>query len=73
MPAQSSMRGSTKSFFGAYDPKAGAFGSLYDLAEGRLNHTPNVLPEGSLEAECAQLFKRLFPGEKKVSPLLKTK
>ena len=26
--------------FGAYDPKAGAFGSLYDLSEGKLNHNP---------------------------------
>lgn len=45
--------------FGAYDPKGGAFGSLYDLAEGRLNHTPRVLG-GVMEARCAALLKSYF-------------
>ena len=38
--------------FGAYDPKAGALGSVYDLAEGKLNHTPRVTG-GVMEADCA--------------------
>ena len=29
-------------YFGAYDSKAGAFRSVYDLARGKLNHKPNV-------------------------------
>ena len=45
--------------FGAYDPKAGALGSLYDLAEGRLNHTPIVIG-GVLKDECAKLLKEYF-------------
>lgn len=45
--------------FGAYDPKGGAFGSLYDLAEGKLNHTPKITG-GVMEAECAALLKTYF-------------
>lgn len=45
--------------FGAYDPKAGAFGSLYDLCEGRLNHTPRVTG-GILADKCAQLLIEYF-------------
>lgn len=45
--------------FGAYDPRGGAFGSLYDLAEGKLNHTPNI-KGGVMEAECAAMLKAYF-------------
>ena len=45
--------------FGAFDPKAGAFGSLYDLSEGKLNHTPNIIG-GVLHDECAALLKDFF-------------
>lgn len=45
--------------FGAYDPKAGAFGSLYNMAEGKLNHTPNVVG-GVLRDECASLISGYF-------------
>jgi len=45
--------------FGAYDPKAGAFGSVYDLSEGRLNHKPKITG-GVLEDECALLLKEYF-------------
>ena len=44
---------------GAYDPTGGAFGSLYDLAEGKLNHTPNITG-GVMEAECAAMLKAYF-------------
>ena len=46
-------------YFGAYDSKAGAFGSVYDLAQGKLNHTPNVTG-GILNDECASLLTDYF-------------
>ncbi|MEG0915243.1 MAG: tRNA adenosine(34) deaminase TadA, partial [Christensenellaceae bacterium] len=45
--------------FGAYDKKAGAFGTLYDLSEGKLNHTPQIFG-GILEDECASLLSNYF-------------
>lgn len=47
-------------YYGASDPKAGAFGSLYDLSEDdRLNH--KVSCHGNvLENECSQLLKVFF-------------
>ena len=45
--------------FGAYDKKAGALGSLYDLNEGKLNHTFECVG-GILEEECAQVLKNYF-------------
>ncbi len=50
--------------FGAYDPKAGALGSVYNLAEGKLNHTPRVT-DGVLEAECGALLRRYFADKRK--------
>jgi tRNA(adenine34) deaminase len=50
--------------FGAFDPKAGAFGSVYNLAEGRLNHTPRITG-GVLEAECALLLRQYFVNKRK--------
>jgi len=46
--------------FGAFDPKMGAFGSLYNLAEDkRLNHRIRV-KSGVLEEECCRLMKDFF-------------
>jgi tRNA(adenine34) deaminase len=46
--------------FGAWDPKAGAAGSLRDvLRDRRLNHRPEVVG-GVREAECAALLDRFF-------------
>jgi tRNA(adenine34) deaminase len=46
--------------FGAWDPKAGAAGSLWDiLRDRRLNHRAEVIP-GVLEPECARLLHRFF-------------
>ncbi len=45
--------------FGAYDKKAGAFGSLYNLSEGKLNHIPKVTG-GVLENECSLILKEYF-------------
>lgn len=49
--------------FGAYDPKAGALGSLYNLAEGKLNHTPKV-NGGVLKDECSVMLRRYFQGKR---------
>ena len=46
--------------FGALDPKAGAVGSLYDLArEPRLNHRVDVV-DGVMAAECGALLTGFF-------------
>lgn len=46
--------------FGAWEPKTGAAGSLWDvLRDRRLNHRPEVYP-GVREAECAALLRRFF-------------
>ncbi|MEL7604187.1 MAG: tRNA adenosine(34) deaminase TadA [Bacillota bacterium] len=50
--------------FGAYDPKAGALGSLYNLAEGKLNHTP-LVTGGVLKEACAALLKQYFTNKRK--------
>lgn len=45
--------------YGAPDPKAGALGSVYDLAQGRLNHTPQVI-SGVLQKECGDVLSDYF-------------
>ncbi|MEA2039937.1 MAG: tRNA adenosine(34) deaminase TadA, partial [Thermodesulfobacteriota bacterium] len=46
--------------FGALDPKAGAAGSLYNLAADiRLNHEINVM-SGIMEEECRALMQEFF-------------
>jgi tRNA(adenine34) deaminase len=46
--------------FGAWEPKTGAAGSLWDaLRDRRLNHRPEVYP-GVLEAEAAALVRDFF-------------
>jgi tRNA(adenine34) deaminase len=46
--------------FGAWEPKTGAVGSLWDVVrDRRLNHRPEVYP-GVLEAECARLLRDFF-------------
>jgi tRNA(adenine34) deaminase len=46
--------------FGAYDPKAGAAGTLYDVVrDERLNHRLEV-KGGVLEEECAALLQQFF-------------
>ena len=49
--------------FGAWEPKTGAVGSLWDVVrDPRLNHRPEVYP-GVLEAECATLMRDFFRRE----------
>ncbi len=46
--------------FGAYDPKAGACGTLYNIPEdARLNHRALVIA-GVMDAECAALMQEYF-------------
>jgi tRNA(adenine34) deaminase len=46
--------------FGAYDPKAGAVASLWDVVrDPRLNHRPDVVG-GIDEAECGALLQEFF-------------
>jgi len=46
--------------FGAWDPKAGMVGSVYDLLRNdRLNHKPQVLA-GVRQVECAELLENFF-------------
>jgi tRNA(adenine34) deaminase len=46
--------------FGAFDEKAGAVGSLWDVVrDRRLGHTPEVI-EGVLGAECGALLRAFF-------------
>jgi tRNA(adenine34) deaminase len=46
--------------FGAFDPKAGACGSVWDLArDKRANHRPEVVA-GVLEKECGRLLLDFF-------------
>ena len=51
--------------YGAYDQKAGALGTLYQVnADERLNHTFEVTP-GVLEGECADLLREFFAARRK--------
>ena len=46
--------------FGAYDPKAGAVGSLWDVVrDRRLNHRPEVIG-GVLAEETGALIREFF-------------
>lgn len=46
--------------FGASDPKAGAAGSIYNLADdNRLNHEVEVV-SGVMEDECRAILRRFF-------------
>jgi len=46
--------------FGAYDPKAGACGTLFNIVEDtRLNHSVHVIP-GVLDGECSEILKAFF-------------
>jgi tRNA(adenine34) deaminase len=50
--------------FGAWEPKTGAVGSLWDvLRDRRLNHRPEVVA-GVLANECAALLEEFFAGQR---------
>lgn len=50
--------------FGAWDPKAGAVGSLWDVVrDRRLNHRPEV--SGGVEGDrCGELLEQFFAGKR---------
>lgn len=51
--------------FAAYDPKAGAVGSLWDVVrDRRLNHRPEVVA-GVLEADARTLLGEYFAGRRR--------
>ena len=51
--------------FGAFDQKAGALGTLYQInADERLNHTFEVA-SGVLEDECVELLRSFFASRRK--------
>jgi len=50
--------------FGAWEPRTGAAGSLWDvLRDRRLNHRPEVVA-GVLAPECAELLESFFAGRR---------
>lgn len=54
----------TRLVFGAYDDKAGAVGSLWDVVrDRRLNHRPEVVA-GVLAAESTALLEEFFAGQR---------
>ena len=56
--------------FGAFDEKAGAVGSLWDVVrDRRLNHRPEVLA-GVLEDESAALLLAFFEGQRRARRLI---
>lgn len=50
--------------FGAYDRRAGAFGTLFDLNSYPLNHKTEV-SAGVLEEECASILSEYFKKKRK--------
>ena len=46
-------------YFGAYDPKGGAAGSVLDLYDYKFNHKVNVVG-GIMEEECSTIIKEFF-------------
>lgn len=51
-------------FFGAFDPKAGACGSVINITNNKsLNHKVNVFG-GILDKECGDLLKSFFKGKR---------
>lgn len=54
--------------FGAFDAKAGAVASLFDVVrDPRLNHRPDVV-SGVLADECAELLERFFRVRREAQP-----
>ena len=50
--------------FGAYDPRCGMAGSVYDLLRSpKLNHRPEVVG-GLMAEECGELLKRFFQSKR---------
>ena len=50
--------------YGARDKKAGCCGTLYDLNEGKFNHTTQIT-QGVLEDECGGIIRRYFESKRR--------
>ena len=50
--------------FGAYDHRFGCCGSIYNLAEGKFNHTPEVIG-GVMQDECSSILTEFFKKKRK--------
>lgn len=48
-----------KVFFGAYDTKAGAMGSVLNIFEHNFNHIPDI-QGGILREECSKMLSEFF-------------
>ncbi|HEY3874944.1 MAG TPA: tRNA adenosine(34) deaminase TadA [Candidatus Kapabacteria bacterium] len=58
----------SKLVFGAYDAKAGACGTLYNIPEdARLNHRVQIVP-GVLDTECATIMQDYFRKQRTKTP-----
>ena len=54
--------------FGAFDPKAGACGTLFNIVEDkRLNHSPHVV-SGVCDRESEELLKGFFGRVRSIKP-----
>lgn len=49
--------------FGAYDPKAGCFGSIHDFTKSAFNHKPQIAT-GVLQEQCASILKEFFKNKR---------
>ncbi len=49
--------------FGAFDPKAGCFGSMHDFSKDMFNHTPEIT-SGVLLESCAGILKEFFKNKR---------
>lgn len=54
-----------KVFFGASDPKAGAYGGAFDARLLPLNHKP-LVAGGIMEEECSEILKSFFEEVRKM-------
>lgn len=50
--------------FGAYDHRFGCCGSIYNLAEGKFNHTPKVTG-GVMQEKCSSILTEFFKKKRK--------
>ena len=55
-------------YFGAYEPRTGALGSIIDVNNLKLNHRIEVTP-GILEDECGKLMKDFFKRKRNINAL----
>lgn len=55
-------------YFGAYDKKFGACGSIIDISKTKANHKINIY-SGLLEKDCAIIMKEFFKSKRTKQPI----